>query len=161
LRDNRQAAVGGEALFKFLHLLGALFVVTLPPLRKEEPLPPAPQPTRPATPAAPAARPQISTIEAVFSAWGDNAVWDNNITEVALWNTDTAKFSDYYEVRRIDGNLYFRTIPKLTRRIVSHGKPLPVEAPLQFTESEAQYLEWLEHGRTERRPEPSAQSKNR
>ena len=40
------------------------------------------------------------------------------------------------EVRRIDDTLYFRSIQKLTRRIINHGKPLPSECPLKFTETD-------------------------
>jgi hypothetical protein len=132
-------------------LLGVAFVVALPPLKKEEPaLLPIPRRVEPAP--APA-QPQLSTIEAVFAVWGESAVWDGGTTEVALWNTDRREYSDFYEIRRVGDALFFRTIPKLTRRLIKHGKPQPTECPLQFTESEAQYLEWLEHGRAERRTE--------
>jgi hypothetical protein len=136
-------------------LLGALFVVALPPLKKPAPPalarapvaePPAPKPKSPP--------PQLTTIEAVFSAWGENAVWSRDTTEVALWNSDEKRFSDFYEIRRFGDTLYFRTIPRLTRRVINHGKEPPMECPLQFTETEEQYREWLEHGRTERRPQP-------
>jgi hypothetical protein len=143
-------------------VLGALFVGTLPPLKKQQPAPPVAPPAFKNTPAAaPPALPQLSTIEAVFSVWGENAVWDHDTTEVALWNTDLNRFADFYEVRRVGDLYYFRTIPKLTRRIINHGKQLPVNCPLQFTETEAQYLEWREHGRSERRPDPATQSEAR
>jgi hypothetical protein len=139
-------------------VLGAVFVATLPPLKKPQPLPPAAPPTIKSAAPPTTTRPQISTIEAVFAVWGENAVWDNDTTEVALWNTDLKRFADFYEVRRVGDVYYFRTIPKLTRRVVNHGKALPVECPLQFTETEAQYLEWFEHGRSERRADPIPQS---
>ncbi len=133
-------------------VLGALFVAALPPLgRKVAPSAVAESArpvefvktasTRPAQP--------ISTLEAVFAEWGGYAVWSEDITEVALWSSADRAFTDCYEVRRIGGTNYFRSIPGLTRRVISHGVPLP-ESPLRFTETEEQYREWVEHGRTER-----------
>lgn len=130
-------------------VLGALFVLALPP-RTPKP-PPAPPPAAPA-PAPREARepPPLSRIEAVFEVWGQHAVWDGEKkTEVALWDPKEEAFSDFYEVRQIDGKLYFRSIPRLTRRVISRGKPMP-DCPLRFTETEEQYQEWLEHGRRER-----------
>jgi hypothetical protein len=133
-------------------VLGALFVLALP----RSPAP-APRPVVVAPPAISkplAIEPQLTVIEAVFNAWGDHAVWDNDTTQVAMWNTGMDEFSDCYEARRVDGVLYFRTLPKLTRRIIRHGKPLPTNCPLQFTETEEQYREWHDEGRYERPPEP-------
>lgn len=135
-------------------VLGALFVLALPPSKKPPPPSLAPAPTEPAPPRSKPPPPQLSTIEAVFSAWGDQAVWSNDTTEVALWNTDRNEFTEFYEVRRVGETLYFRSIPRLTRRVINHGKPPPMECPLQFTETEEQYRDWVEHGRTERRPQP-------
>ena len=130
-------------------VLGALFAFTLPPWRKAPEAPRAAQRvefTKPRTPAEPK---PLTVIEDVFAVWGEHAIWFNDTTEVALWNTRDKAFADFYEVRRIGDALYFRTIPGLTRRIVTHGKPL-TESPLQFTETQEQYREWLEHGRNER-----------
>ena len=131
-------------------LLGAVFVAALPPLRKR----PAPEGTVFKAVEPPAARPpreppQLTTIEAVFAIWGQHAVWSDDITEVALWNDRDKAFTDCYEGRRFGDSLYFRTIPKLTRRVIARGKPLP-ESPLLFTETEEQYREWLNYGRSER-----------
>ena len=93
--------------------------------------------------------PSLTTIEAVFADWGKHAVWEDNVTEVAMWRSETNSFSEYYEVRRVNDTLYFRSIPKLTRLVMRHGTPLP-QSPLQFTETEEQYREWLAHGRVER-----------
>jgi hypothetical protein len=98
----------------------------------------------------------LTTIEAVFVDWGKYAVWDGDIAEVALWRSETRGFTECYEVRRWDGIYYFRSIPKLTRRIIRHGVVLP-DSPLQFTETEEQYREWLDHGRFERTEEPTLQ----
>ncbi|MBI5768653.1 MAG: hypothetical protein HZA93_12715 [Verrucomicrobia bacterium] len=142
-------------------ILGAVFVWLLP--REPEPAaaPPALTARPPsAEPAAPTERrialTMLTTIEAVFETWGEHAVWDGAVTEVALWSGATKTFSEFYEVRRSGGVNYFRSIPRLTRRIITHGKPPPTECPLQFTETEEQYREWREHGRTERRLEVAA-----
>jgi hypothetical protein len=133
-------------------VLGALFVVALPPLG-DKPAPKNEVQVRlvepPAAPDKSPEPPQLTTIEAVFAEWGRHAVWSDDTTQVALWNIDKRAYSDFYEVRRLGGTYYFRTIPRLTRRIMTRGKPLP-ESPLQFTETEEQYQEWRQHGRTER-----------
>lgn len=125
--------------------------------RDERAQQPEPTPVRivevPAKPAAPRTAQPLSKIEAVWEMWGHGAVWHDNTTEVALWNAEQKAFADCYEVVRVGGaggTVYFRTIPALTRRILSHGRLIP-NCPLQFTETEEQYREWLEHGRTERR----------
>ncbi len=132
-------------------LLGAAFVLALPPLGKKTP--PATVTARlepePAPAPAKAEPPPFTTIEAVFAEWGQHAVWSDDVTEVALWNSAAGGFANFYEVRRVGGTYYFRTIPSLTRRILTHGKPLP-DSPLQFTETEEQYEEWKRHGRSER-----------
>lgn len=134
-------------------VLGALVVYAW--MRQPEPGPPpeARRPVEEPGPAAPREPPRLTTVEAVFEVWGEHAVWSDNLTEIALWNPRERAFSDFYEVRRVGGKLYFRSLPALTRRIIRRGKELP-ESPLQFTETEQQYREWLEHGRTERRPDP-------
>lgn len=136
-------------------LIGALAVYALMRPRGVAPPPAVPV----ATSAAPVAEPKreaptLTTIEAVFATWGENAVWHANTTEVALWNSRDRDFTDFYEVRRVGGVNYFRSIPTLTRRVIRRGKEIP-ECPLQFTETEEQYREWKEHGRTERPAEPA------
>jgi hypothetical protein len=131
-------------------VLGAAFVASLPPRGKTPP----PEKTtfravEPAKPREPRDPPQLTTIEAVFAEWGKYAVWSGDVTEVALWNSQDKDYSDFYEVLRFAGAYYFRTIPRLTRRVISRGKPIP-ESPLQFTETEEQYREWQNYGRSER-----------
>jgi hypothetical protein len=118
-------------------LLGALFVWTLPP-HGAHPAAPAAPPTLAVEPAhAPAApAPRFTTIESVFAAWDRYAVWDNDITEVGLWNPATRDFSDCYEVMRSGDAYFFRSIPRLTRPIITQG--IRVDCPLQFTETEEQ-----------------------
>ncbi len=141
-------------------VLGVLTVIALPPLRKTAPVAALP-PLAPEAPkrTGPAPQPQLTTIEAVFAQWGQFASWTDGITEVALWNSHRESYSDFYEVLRAGNVFYFRTIPALTRRIVERGKPMP-ESPLLFTETEAEYQEWRQHGRSERTrdsvPRPSS-----
>lgn len=127
-------------------VLGVVFVWGLfkpkpmpPEVKIVEVIPPTPQETK------------LTTIEAVFAEWAAHAVWHNDTTQIAYWNPGTEEFSEFYEVRRVADTLYFRSIPELTRRIIAHGKPLPENCPLRFTETEEQYREWREHGRYERR----------
>jgi hypothetical protein len=139
-------------------VLGVLTVIALPPLRKASPVAAvretpasADDPLRQRTDPAPV--PQLTTIEAVFAEWGKHASWTDSMTEVALWNSHRQSYSDFYEVLRVGNQFYFRTIPALTRREIDRGKPMP-ESPLKFTETEAEYQEWRQHGRSERSREP-------
>lgn len=138
-------------------VFGALTVFAM--MRTREPVAPAATAAAPtvvpAVPVEPRPTPLLTTIEAVFELWGQHAVWHANTTEVALWNKQEGRFADCYEVRRSGGVLYFRSIPHLTRRVIRHGKEL-TDSPLQFTETEEQYREWLEHGRRERPAEPTS-----
>jgi hypothetical protein len=132
-------------------VLGAVTVASLPPWRKEKPAPAAmaakePPVVKRETPKEP---PRISTIEAVFDEWKAYAVWDFNTTEVALWNSETKEYSDYFEVLRYADRHYFRSLPVLTRRVIARGPELP-NCPLKFTETEEQYRIWRETGRTTR-----------
>jgi hypothetical protein len=130
-------------------LLGALFVLAVrPPAPKPAPGP-APVAAEPAKPSAPRDPPPLSKIEIIFEKFGEGAVWSDNTTEVAMWDTTEERYADFYEVRRIDGKLYFRSIPQLTRRIIKRGK-VESNALLQFTETEEQFREWEQYGRTER-----------
>ena len=119
-------------------VLGALFVWALPQGEK--------------TAAPPAGklltvqlnRPKTTEIEAVFAVWGHFAVWENDLTEDALWDVDKHTYSICYEVLRNGETLYFRSIPRLTRPVLTHG--IHVVTPLQFTETEAMRREWLDRG---------------
>lgn len=93
----------------------------------------------------------LTNIEAVFEEWTKYVVWEYDMTEVALWNPTEREFADFYEVRRYGApeRYYFRSIPALTRRIITRGKEVP-NCPLKFTESEEQYQEWRQHGRNDR-----------
>lgn len=123
-------------------VLGALFVWALPHPEKTGPMPGANQ-----TLTVQLLRPKATEIEAVFAEWSRFAVWENELTEVALWDVDRKGYSICYEVLRSGEALYFRSIPRLTRPVLNHGLAGPM--PLQFTETEASRREWLEHGRFE------------
>ena len=131
-------------------LLGAACVYAYLRPRSAPAGPPAVLPGVVAPEPLPAALPRtLTTVEAVFAEWGARASWTGNVTEIALWSSAAGAFTDYYEVRRVVGQLYFRSIPALTRRVIRRGKEDP-SCPLVFTETEAEYREWLQHGRTER-----------
>lgn len=94
-------------------------------------------------------RPKATDIEAVFHDWGRYAVWDRDITEVALWDVDKKQYSIFYEILRRGETsrgweYYFRSIPKLTRPILTHG--VRVASPLLYTETEEMRQEWLARG---------------
>ncbi|MFM1852561.1 MAG: hypothetical protein RIS54_2245 [Verrucomicrobiota bacterium] len=121
-------------------LLGAVFVWLLPrpepvvievPVKDETPPPLV----------AVGPKPDMSELEAVFAAWSQHAVWDNNLTEVALWDIETAQYARFYEVLRVGETYYFRSIPALTRPVLTHG--VDTNAPLLFTEPDARRREWL------------------
>ena len=121
-------------------VLGALFVWLLPrpepkvievPVKAEEPQ----------TLVMTRTQPDFAEVEAVFSEWGRYAVWEHELTELALWDVDTRRFSRFYEILRSGENYYFRSIAGLTRPVLTHG--VEVNAPLLFTEPEARRQEWL------------------
>ena len=133
-------------------VLGAVFVWAFqrqsPPTSK----PPAIA-ARPAAAAEPASHPivlgppRLTAIEAVFEEWGHYAVWDDDTTEVALWNGEAKAFTDYFEVFRANDRFYFRSIPRLTRPLMTRG--IKENSPLQFTETAAQHEEWMRQVREE------------
>jgi len=127
--------------------LGVLFMWLLPG-EAPRPAPAQAQVPAPAKPAAPARR-RLSDIEAVFETWGRYAVWDQNRTEVAMWNPAVNAYADFYEVLREEDTLWFRSIPKLTRPLIAHATK--ADAPLVFTETAEMRRAWLE-SRGELRP---------
>jgi hypothetical protein len=115
------------------------------------PPPPAPEPEPNVTNVTDL--PSLAVIEAVFVEWGRYARWEEDRTEVALWNSTTGDFSDFFEVVRVSDGLYFRSIARLTRPM-TEAKP-PLEAPLRFTEpSEEQEARRAGRLRSEEEPAP-------
>lgn len=133
-------------------VLGALFVASLP--RETAGL--APDKSTMPTSIVKLERPKLTEIEAVFADWERYVVWDHNVTEVAMWDTEKKSFSIFYEVMRVGDNFYFRSIPRLTRPILTRGVP-EQQSPLQFTETETSRREWLEHGQYEPRSRASGE----
>src|SRR3954467_585681 len=89
-------------------VLGAVFVAALPPMgKKPAPEPEPPRSLAPVRSDEPRQPPELTTIEAVFAEWGQYAVWSDDTTEVALWNSQDKAFTNYYEVRRLNGVFYF------------------------------------------------------
>jgi hypothetical protein len=131
-------------------LLGALFVWTLPREDKGagESIRPQPEPQ-----IVQLERPKLTDVEAVFSEWERFAVWKNHLTQIALWDTEKRSYSIFYEVFRHNGEYYFRSIPRLTRPLLTRG--VPENAPLQFAETEESRRAWIEHGQYEPRTEPA------
>jgi hypothetical protein len=129
-------------------LLGALFVWTLPRPEKN-------RDTVLSTDVAPRVvqleRPKLTEVEAVFAEWERYAVWKNGTTQIAMWDTEKRSYSIFYEVLRSNDEYYFRSIPRLTRPLLTRG--VPSEAPLQFAETEESRRAWIEHGQYEPREE--------
>jgi len=147
-RGERPSTALSWAMTGFV--LGAACVYAYLRPRPATAVPPTSAPVAVTPVAEPTVPPRaLSTVEAVFGEWGDRASWTGNVTEIALWSSAAGAFAEYYEVRRTGGLLYFRSIPALTRRVIRRGKEDP-SCPLVFTETEAEYREWLQHGRTER-----------
>ncbi len=123
-------------------VLGALFVWLLP---KPEPvIIEVPVETEVAPPlVATRTQPDFSELEAVFALWNKHAVWDENRTEVALWDIEAKQYSRFYEVLRSGDEYYYRSIARLTRPILTHG--VETNAPLLFTETDAKRQEWLQY----------------
>lgn len=131
-------------------VLGALFVLALPNRRRAEPSPAPTKKVEAPRPAAPREPPPLTRIEAVFEEWGKYAVWHDDTTEVALWDSTEERYSDFYEIRKVGGALYFRSVPRLTRRPIGDRSRELVGSPLLFTETEEQFREWDERDRARR-----------
>ncbi len=123
-------------------ILGAAFVWLLPTDEQKTEAPRRREPTKAVAAAGEHAKRDLTTIEAVFAEWGSHAVWEHDLTEVALWDSETKAFNHYYEVLRSGGNFYYRPLDRLTRPILTHGVKDP-DCPLRFTETEAMRQEWL------------------
>lgn len=74
----------------------------------------------------------LAALEQTFQRWGGYAVWENDVTEIAAWDPRKRRHSDFIEIRRANGKFYFRTIHRLTRPLIDHGRKLAL--PIAFTE---------------------------
>lgn len=112
-------------------VLGALFVLTLP-RKSSAPVAP-PRVERPAAPVAPTPLTVEHAIyfESIFAELGQSAIWQDDVTEVAFWNSERRDFSDCFEVLRMGDKFYFRSIPRLTRPVPTEG--VGPDSPFRFT----------------------------
>jgi hypothetical protein len=110
-------------------VLGALFVYSLP--REDKAAPPTILPVA-TPPVQRLERPKLSDIEAVFEEWGRYALWADDITQVALWDTEKHDYSIFYEVLRSGGHYYFRSISRIERFVPPNDIRLPPNSPLRF-----------------------------
>lgn len=78
----------------------------------------------------------LTELEADFQRWGGYAVWEDDLTEIALLNPETKRHTDYYEVRRAGGEFYFRSIGRLSRPLIDHGP----RGALHFAFTEPQWM---------------------
>jgi|GEM_PF-228572 len=95
----------------------------------------------------------FTALEAVFSEWHSHAVWDGDVTEIALWDSEVGQYARFYEVlRALAGTgdsggaggaitFYYRSIPSLTRPVLTRG--VSASAPLLFTEPDVLKEAWL------------------
>ena len=81
------------------------------------------------------------TVEELFTENQAYAVWDNDRTEICVWDPDIGQFAECYEVIRRNGDYYFKTITSLTQPVLTHG--VPANSLIQFTETAAQRAQWL------------------
>ena len=130
-------------------IAGALFAygvqqeVTRQAERKPAP-PPAPVPAliEPAHSSATLKdRASLTAIENIFTQYEGQAVWHNDLTEVALWNAESGKYSEFFEIMRSGDYRYFRTLPHLTRAVIRQN--VDPNSPLRFTETMEEQLKHL------------------
>ena len=109
-------------------VLGCLFAYVVDKelaKRRARETPPAPPPAAVAPSPEPAAakpvtRLSLSEVDAIFRALSDNAVWENNISEIVMWNPAAKKFSEPLEVLRSGDDYYYRPLTRLTRPLITN-----------------------------------------
>jgi hypothetical protein len=62
-------------------------------------------------------------------------VWENDVTEIALWNEASQRYDRFYEIVRTGGQFYFRPLGRLRRPLLDHG--VRGRSPIWFTETRA------------------------
>jgi hypothetical protein len=85
-----------------------------------------------AVPNLPSGVASVGEVELQFRTWGGYAIWKNNLTQFALWNPQTDRHTDFYEVRRANRLYYFRTLSKEDWPLIDHGEM--ARCPLWFAE---------------------------
>ena len=129
-------------------IIGCLFAYVVDrEIEKRRPQPAAPQAPAPAAPVRPpeippALRLSQNEVDAIFTQAAEDAVWENDLTEVVLWNSRTQKFSDIVEVMRSGPYYYYRPISRLTRPLITADAP--PGALILFTETEKARAKRLE-----------------
>ena len=88
--------------------------------------------TLPLIPAWPRDQAQLGQVEEFFMSWGGYCIWKNNVSQFVLWNGETGRQSDFYEVRRSNRTYYFRTLAKPDWPLIDHGAL--VRSPMGFAE---------------------------
>lgn len=77
----------------------------------------------------------IADAENYFAHWGGYVIWEHDVAEFALWSDTDRDYSQFFEVRRLNGVFTFRKIPQLTRPLIDHGQS--ATSPMAFTETAA------------------------
>lgn len=78
-------------------------------------------------------RPSLVVVEALFEQYRDYAFWENEMTEIAVWNITTNAFSDHFEIVRTNTGTYYRPIDGFTRLpLEDYG---PEHCPVRFSET--------------------------
>ena len=86
----------------------------------------------PPIPDMPRAEAQLGQVEEFFMSWGGYCTWKNNVSQFVLWNGESNRHSDFYEVRRSNRTYYFRTLAKPDWPLIDHGTL--VRSPMGFAE---------------------------
>ena len=103
----------------------------------------------------------LAAAERLFQKWGGYAVWENDITQLAVWNVRKHEHADFYEVYRVRGRFFFRSLQQLNWVLIDHGhkvvEPIwfaePVAARAQFYQDNPDY-DLAKEKPTKRRPLP-------
>lgn len=86
----------------------------------EPPVVSRPAPPAPAVPETlPAMRLSQNEVDAMFRQVSEAAVWENDLTQIAVWNPLMEKFSDLVEVMRSGEYFYYRPLSRLTRPLIT------------------------------------------
>lgn len=78
-------------------------------------------------------RPSFNVVDAVFELHRAYAFWEDDRTQIALWNSVTGEYSDFFEVYRTDDATFYRPIEKITWWLIDgYG---PEEGLIRFAET--------------------------